>query len=271
MSRTPNLLNDIELNDEELDRNKRRVDVFIPQYLVKHISKHESICSAGCGTGYDVEVLCNLGYDAYGFDPGARTSAWKARGPIAANRLKLGFAQDLPFGKDRFDVVYALEVIEHVGCEEGQWKLLPNHFEIRSKFLESCLDMLKPKGRMLLSTSHRLCPLDPGHGHHYTWLTNFVVQKTGVNLTVPWHKKNFVLAWNDVVRMLAATRYRERYEMKRLPVRRYLAHSRVGVNHALIKHSIDAVMSVVSLPLLRASPLNPVFVVEIQKLCPNGA
>jgi hypothetical protein len=39
----------------------------------------------------------------------------------------MGFAQDLPFGRDRSDVVYALEVIEHVGVEDGQWKLLPNH------------------------------------------------------------------------------------------------------------------------------------------------
>ncbi len=259
------MLNDIELNEQELDRNKRRFDVFIPQYLVKYISKQESICSAGCGTGYDVEVLRGLGYDVYGFDPGARTTAWKARRPIVADRLKIGFANELPFGKDRFDVVYALEVIEHVGCEEGQWKLLPDHFEIRCKFLESCLDMLKPGGRMLVSTSHRLCPIDPGHGHHYTWFTDFVVRKTGISLTVPWHEKNFVLAWNDVVRMLDATHYRNRYVMKRLPVRNYLAHSRIGANNMLAKRCIDAVMSVLSLPFLIGSPLNPVFVVEIRK------
>jgi 2-polyprenyl-3-methyl-5-hydroxy-6-metoxy-1,4-benzoquinol methylase len=261
------LLNDIELNDQELDRNKRRYDVFIPQYLTKHINKGESICSAGCGTGYDVEVLCGLGYDVYGFDPGVRTNDWNARHPLVAQRLKMAFAQDLPFGKDRFDVVYAMEVIEHVGCEDGQWKLLPNHFEVRRQFLEGCIDMLKPGGRMLLSTSHRLCPVDPGHGHHYTWLTNFVFGKTGITLTVPWHKKNFVLSRGDVVRLLAATRYRDRYLIKRLPVRNYLAHSRVAANHVLLKRCIDACMAVANLPLLIASPLNPVLVVEIRKSC----
>jgi hypothetical protein len=118
---------------------------------------------------------------------------------------------------------------------------------------------------MLLSTSHRLCPLDPGHGHHYTWLTQFVLRKTGIALTVPWHEKNFVLAWSDLVRLLAATRYRNRYFMKRLPVRNYLAHSRVGTNHVLLKRCIDAYMAVASLPLLIASPLNPVLAVEIRK------
>lgn len=259
------MLKDIELTDQELDRNKRRCDVFIPGYLTKYIHRGESICSAGCGTGYDVEVLCNLGYDAYGFDPGVRTNDWSARRPEVSQRLKMGFAQDIPFGRDRFDVVYALEVIEHVGCEDGQWKLLPNHFEIRRQFLESCLDMLKPGGRMLVSTSHRLCPLDPGHGHHYTWLTQFVLQKTGITLAVPWHEKNFVLSRGDLVRLLAATRYRNRYFMKRLPVRNYLAHSRVGANHAFLKRCIDAHMAIVSLPLLIASPLNPVLVVEIRK------
>lgn len=260
------MLNDIELDDQELDRNKRRYDVFIPQYLTKQIHKRESICSAGCGTGYDVELLCNLGYDVYGFDPGVRTADWKSRRPIVRERLKMGFAQDLPFGKDRFDVVYAMEVIEHVGCEDGQWKLLPNSFQVRRDFLEGCLDMLKPGGRMLLSTSHRLCPVDPGHGHHYTWLTNFVLRKTGIGLTVPWHRKNFVLSKNDVARLLAATHYRHRYSMRRLPVRNYLAHSRFASNRIFVKCCIDAFMAVVSLPLLIASPLNPVLVLEIQKI-----
>ena len=260
------LLHDIELDAQELDRNKRRFDVFIPQYLANHINKSESICSAGCGTGYDVEVLCNLGYDVYGFDPGVRTTDWKSRPEALGKRLKMAFAQDLPFGKDRFDVIYALEVIEHVGCEDGQWKLLPNSFQIRRDFLQGCLDMLKPGGRMLLSTSHRLCPLDPGHGHHYTWLTNFVLRKTGIGLAVPWHRKNFVLSWNDVARLLAATSYRNRYSMRRLPVRNYLAHSRFAAHWSLIKRSVDAYMSVVSLPILIASPLNPVLVLEIQKL-----
>ena len=260
------LLHDIELNDQELDRNKRRFDVFVPQYLARHINKSESICSAGCGTGYDVEVLCNLGYNVYGFDPGVLTTDWKSRPPAVASRLKMGFAQDLPFGRERFDVVYALEVIEHVGCEDGQWKLLPDSFQIRRDFLRGCLDMLKPGGRMLLSTSHRLCPLDPGHGHHYTWFTNFVLRKTGIGLAVPWDKRNFVLSRNDVGRLLAATPYHNRYLMRRLPVRNYLAHSRFASNRAFTRRCVDAYMALVSLPILLASPLNPVLVLEIQKL-----
>ena len=255
------MLHDIDVSEEVILANKRRVDVFIPRYLVKHIHKNESICSAGCGTGYDVEVLCKLGYDAYGFDPGSRTDQWKDRDPAAAKRLKFGFAQDLPFGKARFDVVYALEVIEHVACEDGQWKLLPDAFQIRASFLESCLDMLKPGGRMLLSTSNRLCPLDIGHGHHYTRLTDFVVSKTRIPLTIPWHPKNFVLAWSDVIRLLQTTRYKDRYVMKRLPVAGYLAFSRVG--NVMAKRCIDAFMTVVNLPVLRSSPINPILVVEI--------
>jgi SAM-dependent methyltransferase len=256
-------LRDIELSDWVIHRDRRRFDVFVPGYLVKRIRPGESVCSAGCGSGYDVELLCRLGVDAYGFDPGARTALWATRSPLVAGRLKVGFAQALPFGKERFDFVYALEVIEHVGCADGQWQLLPNSFDIRRGFLDSCLDMLKPGGRLFLSTSNRLCPIDIGHWHSYTWLTDFVVRKTRIPLTVPWHRQNFVLSWGDLARLLQATRYRDGCRVKRLPVAGYLAYSRV--DSVLVKLLVDVFMNLVSLPLLRASPLNPLLVVEIQK------
>ena len=256
-------INDIEINDQVIARDKRRFDYFVPNYLTKHLKKSEAICSVGCGTGYDVELLCRLGYDAYGFDAGARTALWSSRSACARERLRIGFAQERPFGTERFDYVYALEVIEHVGCEDGLWRLLPDYFEIRCDFLESCLDMLKPAGRLLMSTSNRLCPLDIGHGHHYSRLTDIVVRKTRVPLTIPWHQRNFVLSRGDIGRLLQATRYRSRSLIRVVPVSGYLAYSRI--DRAFIRQAVERYLKLISLPFLRASFLSPLLIIEIEK------
>lgn len=113
------MLNDITIDEKYREINKRRMDYFIPSYLQKFINKNDVICSIGCGTGYDVELLNDLGYDAYGIDPGSRTEDWKKRSIEIQKKLKVGFARDFPFEDKKFDFIYALEVIEHVGCKDG--------------------------------------------------------------------------------------------------------------------------------------------------------
>jgi 2-polyprenyl-3-methyl-5-hydroxy-6-metoxy-1,4-benzoquinol methylase len=100
-----------------VERDRQRLDYFIPNYLVKWLDSSWTICSVGCGSGYDVECLRRIGFDAFGFDPGARTAEFCRRG-AAVPFLRRGKAEELPWGKGRFDVVYALEVIEHVGCKD---------------------------------------------------------------------------------------------------------------------------------------------------------
>ncbi len=256
-------INDIAIDDQLIARDRKRFDYFIPNYLAKRLKKGEAICSAGCGTGYDVELLCQLGYDAYGFDAGARTALWAVRPARVQERLQLGFAQELPFGAARFDYVYALEVIEHVGCEDGQWQLLPDFFEIRRDFLESCFDMLKPAGRLLLSTSNRLCPFDIGHGHYYSRTTAAVVRRTKIPLTIPWHRQNFVVSLGDVERLLQATKYRSRHLTRTVPASGYLAYSRT--DRAFIKRLLERYLNLISGPFLRASFLSPLLIVEIEK------
>jgi SAM-dependent methyltransferase len=178
-------------------------------------------------------------------------------------------AQDRPFGVERFDYMYALEVIEHVDCEDGLWRLLPDYAEARRDFLESCLDMLKPAGRLLISTSNRLCPLDIGHGHHYSRLTDVIVRRTKIPLTLPWHKRNFVVSYGDMVRLLQATKYRGSYLMRPIPASGYLAYSRVDTS--FVRFVVNAYMTLMSLPSLRTSFFNPLLIVEIEKTSGSGS
>ena len=123
--------------------------------------------------------------------------------------------------------------------------------------------MLKPGGRLLLSTSNRLCPLDIGHGHHYSRLTATVVRKTKIPLTIPWHKQNFVVSRGDIVRLLQATKYRSRYLIRTVTASGYLAYSRI--DHAFIKQIMERYLRLTSVPFLRASFLSPLLIVEIEK------
>ena len=123
--------------------------------------------------------------------------------------------------------------------------------------------MLKPEGRLFLSTSNRLCPIDIGHGHHYNKITDFFVQKTGVPLTIPWHKRNFVLSYNDIHRLLLATKYYDSFEMRKATASGYLSFSKTE-NH-LIKSIVEKYLRIVDMSFLRTSPLNPLLLIEIVK------
>ena len=262
------ILNNIEINDQLVDIDKRRFNYFIPNYLSKCIEKKSKICSVGCGMAYDVEMLNELGYDAYGFDPGARTSVWlDQRKPATYKKLRIAAAGDLvlkEFGNS-FDYLYALEVIEHVGAENGGWKLTKNYLQERIKFMEGCLDMLKFNGKLLITTSNRLCPIDIGHGHHYNVLTDFFIQKLKIRLTLPLSSKNFVCSFSDIRKYLDLTKYKGQYSIKALSTVNYSSNSKQNKSK-IVFYLFNTYLKIVNNFILRTSFLNPILVVEVTKI-----
>ena len=101
------------------------------------------ILDIGCGAGLLCEPLARLGAQLIGVDPSASN--------IAAGRLHAGKGQlsidyrcstaEQMDGGERFDVVLAMEVVEHVS-DVGL-------------FLNRCAAMLKPGGMMVISTLNR--------------------------------------------------------------------------------------------------------------------
>ena len=243
-----------------VERDRQRLDYFIPNYLVKWLDSSWTICSVGCGSGYDVECLRRIGFDAFGFDPGARTAEFCRRG-AAVPFLRRGKAEELPWGKGRFDVVYALEVIEHVGCKDFGCELLGDSDSIRVSFLEACLDMLKPGGKLLLTSSNRACPLDPGHRHLYSPVTRFAIEWLGIQAALPWHPQNFLLGQNDVRRLMSTSRYRGRATFRALSVAGY--PRRCG-RRDLIGRLLAAYLKVISILPLRTSALAPILACEVR-------
>lgn len=260
-------LNDISITENLIAIDTNRFNSFIPNYLSKRLKPGSRVCSVGCGMAYDVEYLNKHGFDAWGFDPGNRTKVWaNHRDPETLKKLRIAAAGDpeLSGWSNSFDYAYALEVIEHVGTVDGNWRLKDNFFEERVKFIEGCFDLLKENGKLLLSTSNRLCPIDVGHGHHYNSFTDFVVRKTKIRLTNPWSAANFVCSLGDIREYARHGRYKDSFDIKALPTQMYLSNSRGNKSKFLID-VVNSYLKLASVSLWRTSFINPLLVVELTK------
>ena len=98
----------------------------------------------GCGGGILSEPLARLGAQMVGADPSkeniAVASAHAQDSGVAVD-YRATTAEDLAAAKERFDVVLAMEVVEHV-VDVGA-------------FVETCASMVKPGGLMIAATLNR--------------------------------------------------------------------------------------------------------------------
>jgi 2-polyprenyl-3-methyl-5-hydroxy-6-metoxy-1,4-benzoquinol methylase len=105
-------------------------------------SKNKNIIDLGCGNGYLVNYLIELGYNAYGTDASEKGIALAKQ--THADRF---FVQDLssdklpePLQNIQFDTIISTEVIEHLYDPEG--------------FVEFCRNAIRPGGEIIISTPY---------------------------------------------------------------------------------------------------------------------
>lgn len=123
---------------------------YIKEQICTHYAKDASrfdslkglkILDIGCGGGLVCEPLSRLGGHVTGIDADAQAIAVAAE-HAQQSGLEItyhnGAAEDL---KGTFDVVLALEIIEHVANIE--------------EFIQSCANLLKPGGLLIVSTLNR--------------------------------------------------------------------------------------------------------------------
>jgi SAM-dependent methyltransferase len=125
-------------------------------------SERRFLLSVGCGTGADVDVLAEEGFEAIGIDCGNRSDTWPHR--RFPERLYLANGKNLPFEDASFDVVYCGCVFPHVGTEGDSNIVAPGYREERLAMAREMTRVLKPGGYVLVSSPNRLCPLDLFHG-----------------------------------------------------------------------------------------------------------
>jgi 2-polyprenyl-6-hydroxyphenyl methylase / 3-demethylubiquinone-9 3-methyltransferase len=98
----------------------------------------------GCGGGILSEPLARLGADMVGVDP-AEENIEAARAHAEEQELTIDFragtAEELAAAGERFDVVLAMEVVEHV-------------VDVAA-FISTCAAMVKPNGLMVAATLNR--------------------------------------------------------------------------------------------------------------------
>jgi 2-polyprenyl-6-hydroxyphenyl methylase/3-demethylubiquinone-9 3-methyltransferase len=92
-------------------------------YVMKHLVnlsydyRGRKVLDIGCGGGFLTEEIAKFGLDATGLDPSV-PSLHAARSHAAAMNLRIdyqeGFGEKLPFPDNHFDMVFCLDVLEHV-------------------------------------------------------------------------------------------------------------------------------------------------------------
>lgn len=116
------------------------------EFLISSIGsvKGLNILDIGCGGGLTCEPLARLGANITGLDADPRAIA-VARHHADDMGLSItyhhGSAEELGKEKKRFDVVLALEIIEHVSDARA--------------FVEACSNLVKPNGLIIFSTLNR--------------------------------------------------------------------------------------------------------------------
>jgi 2-polyprenyl-6-hydroxyphenyl methylase / 3-demethylubiquinone-9 3-methyltransferase len=119
---------------EQFDRDTRKLDCL----------KGLRMLDIGCGGGILSEPLARLGAAMLGADP-AEDNIAAARAHAQESGLVIDYrattAEDLAAAGERFDVVLAMEVVEHVADVGG--------------FVATCASMVKPGGLMIAATLNR--------------------------------------------------------------------------------------------------------------------
>lgn len=110
----------------------------------RHSLKDLRILDVGCGGGLLTEPLARLGGDVTGIDASAETIAVARRHAKAmhlAIDYRISSVEELAKKKDRYDLITALEIIEHVADVDS--------------FMVALAKLLKPGGLLVMSTLNR--------------------------------------------------------------------------------------------------------------------
>ncbi len=222
---------------------------------VANPSEPPAVLSLGCGTGVDVDLLAKEGYSAYGVDCGNRSSVWHRRSE--KERLVMANGMNLPFEDNSFDVAFCGCVFPHVGVIGDSNRVSPNYHDDRLRLAREMTRVVRPGGRIVVSSPNRWFPLDLFHG-----------RATGSYRTpMNWPSDPFLLSRNDYVNL-----FREAgcQNASLLPNQNYWGFIRArnslkGKVFSLPVRFLFWLVSQNSCRFLRATSLNPWIIVSLTK------
>lgn len=213
------------------------------------------VLSCGCGTGMDVDLLTEAGFDVVGIDCGNRANIWPRR--ALQERLLLANGKNLPFEDRVFDGAFCGCVFPHVGVEGDTNRVAPDYAESRLALAREMSRVVKPGGKIVVASPNRLFPFDIFHGR----------QPGSYKPRWNWPGSPFLLSFADYRDMFKAAGCAD---AEALPVTDYwgFVRSRNSLKGMVLGLPVRFVFWLVSQPAarwLRASPINPWLVVLITK------
>ncbi len=213
------------------------------------------LLSLGCGTGVDVDLLADAGFDTVGIDCGNRTHVWPRR--RYPERFLLANGKHLPFPDAIFDGVYCGCVFPHVGVIGDSDRVAPDYRESRAALAQQMARVLRPGGKILVSSPNRWFPFDIFHGRRPGSYTPRFNPPTSP----------FLLSVGDYRRLFRAAGC---VRVEAQPVRGYWGFIRSArtLKGRLLGLPVRFLFWLASLPgakPLRSWPLNPWLVVLIEK------
>ncbi len=125
------------IRDEALTHFGRRASDRAPFQALR-------LLDIGCGGGLLAEPMARLGFAVTGIDasvPNVASASAHAAEQGLAIAYRHGSAEELADDEERFDVVLAMEIVEHVAD--------------RDAFLTLCADLIAPGGLMVVATINR--------------------------------------------------------------------------------------------------------------------
>jgi len=119
------------------------------------------LLSVGCGIGIDVDLLAEKGFECIGIDCGNRTAFWRRR--EHPERLLLANGMNMPFDDASFDGVFCGCVFPHVGVVGDTYQVTPQYREDRLRLAREMTRVLRPGGKVVVSSPNRHFPFDLFH------------------------------------------------------------------------------------------------------------
>jgi len=120
------------------------------RFALRFVEPTSQVLDCACGTGYGSVLLGQRSEDVVAVDLSKEAIQFcRARYAASGVRFEMGNAEELKFESDSFDLYVCFETIEHVPNPE--------------KLLAEAVRVLKPGGRLLVSTPNRVFSgLGPG-------------------------------------------------------------------------------------------------------------
>lgn len=133
-------------------------------WVIAEIGQNKTVLDVGCGAGMLTNALAAAGHSAYGIDLSASSLEVASQKDTAKQvSYQVASAYSLPFADQTFDVVCAMDVLEHV--------------EEPDRLIAEASRVLKPRGLFFFHTFNR------------NWLSYLLIIK-GVEWCVPNAPKN---------------------------------------------------------------------------------